>query len=216
MDTPVKSASGEPHNLDTLEWVGGHVALDFVNTVHNRYAEELRSYLQGYGDLLAWCRKADLIGPISQGYLEAGSERAKSAAFKESQELNAALYKVFSAAAHGETLPQESLDFLNNLVQKTVAWRHIAACADEDQGRKINCGWDFKGAPPYAVLGPIGWRAMELLENGPLDRIKECPPPEGCGWLYLDNSKNRSRQWCSMKTCGNTAKVRRFRQRQRA
>ena len=216
MDIPVKSAAGPVRNLETLEWVGGHVALDFVNTMGDRTGPEPKPYLHGYGDLLAWCRKADLIGPVSTGYLEAGSERAKSAAFKESQELNAALHRVFRAAAHGKTLSQESLDYLNNLVQRTVAWRHIAACVDEDQGRKINCGWDFKGAPPYAVLGPIVWRAMELLENGPLDRIKECPPPEGCGWLYLDNSKNRSRQWCSMKTCGNTAKVRRFRMRQKA
>jgi predicted RNA-binding Zn ribbon-like protein len=214
MQAPQKLTAAPARNLDTLEHVGGHLVLDFVNTWGDRTSGEPRPYLHDYEDLLEWCRRADLIGPTSSRYLNEGSERAKVAAFKESEELNAALFAVFSAAARREVIPQEQLDYLNTLVQRTVAWRQITAC--DDEGRKISCGWNFKGAPPYAVLGPIVWRAMELLENGPLDRIKECPPPQGCSWLFMDLSKNKSRQWCSMKTCGNTAKVKRFRERQRA
>ena len=214
MQAPQKLTAEFPRSLETLEWVGGHVALDFANTLSDRVSAEPKPYLHSYEDLLDWCQKADLIGPISRRHLSAGSERAKTAAFKESEELSTALFTVFRAAARQEALPQDSLDYLNSLVQRTVAWRNISAC--DDEGRKISCGWDFKGAAPYAVLGPIVWRAMDLLENGPLDRIKECPPPEGCGWLFMDLSKNRSRQWCSMKTCGNTSKVRRFRERRRA
>jgi predicted RNA-binding Zn ribbon-like protein len=32
---------------------------------------------------------------------------------------------------------------------------------------------------------------------------------EDCGWLFLDTSKNHTRRWCSMKSCGNRAKARR-------
>lgn len=211
MQAPQKLTAETPQ---TLGWVGGHLVLDFANTVGFRMNADPKPTLHSYDDLLDWCQTADLIGPNSRRHLSAGTERAKAAAFKESEELNTALFGLFRAAARHEPLPQDNLDYLNSLVQRTVAWRNISAC--DDQGRKISCGWNFKGAPPYAVLGPIVWRAMDLLENGPLDRIKECPPPEGCGWLYMDLSKNRSRQWCSMKTCGNTAKVRRFREKQRA
>jgi predicted RNA-binding Zn ribbon-like protein len=31
----------------------------------------------------------------------------------------------------------------------------------------------------------------------------------GCGWLFVDESRNGSRRWCSMKDCGNRAKARR-------
>jgi predicted RNA-binding Zn ribbon-like protein len=209
-----KLTAAPARSLETLEWVGGHVALDFANTMGERAGADPKPYLHDYADLLDWCQKADLIGPNSRRYLSEGSDKAKAAAFKESEELNEALYAVFRAAARGEPLPQSSLDYLNSLVQRTVAWRNMQVC--EGETGKISCGWNFKGAPPYAVLGPIVWRAMDLLENGPLDRIKECPPPEGCGWLYMDMSKNHSRQWCSMKTCGNASKVRRFRERQRA
>jgi len=75
--------------------------------------------------------------------------------------------------------------------------------------------WDLTAAPAEAYLGPVSWACADLLEHGPLDRIKICPADD-CGWLFLDVSKNRSRQWCSMTTCGNAAKVRRFRQRKAA
>ena len=166
--------------------------------------------LHTYEDLLSWEQKADLIGPNSRRNLSAGSDRAKAAAVKDAEALAATLRVLFQAAAREEALPQKALDHLNAIVRETAGWRRIAAC--EDGGRRIDCGWDFKGAPPSAVLGPIVWRAVELLETGPLDRVKECASDE-CGWLFLDTSKNRSRQWCSMQPCGNVSKVRRFRER---
>ena len=33
---------------------------------------------------------------------------------------------------------------------------------------------------------------------------------EDCGWLFLDTSRSGRRRWCSMQSCGNRAKARRF------
>jgi predicted RNA-binding Zn ribbon-like protein len=46
--------------------------------------------------------------------------------------------------------------------------------------------------------------AMRFLEPKVQHRLKVCP---ACRWLFLDKSKNRSRQWCDMKVCGNRAKA---------
>lgn len=46
--------------------------------------------------------------------------------------------------------------------------------------------------------------AMRFLEPKVQHRVKVCP---ACRWLFLDNSKNQSRQWCDMKICGNRAKA---------
>ncbi|HYH51840.1 MAG TPA: CGNR zinc finger domain-containing protein, partial [Acidimicrobiia bacterium] len=43
---------------------------------------------------------------------------------------------------------------------------------------------------------------------------KVCRQPD-CRWAYYDESRNRSRTWCSMESCGNRAKARSFRQRHR-
>ena len=48
---------------------------------------------------------------------------------------------------------------------------------------------------------------------GTWDRMKVCRQT-GCRWAYYDESRNRSRAWCSMETCGNRAKARSFRKRQ--
>ena len=46
-------------------------------------------------------------------------------------------------------------------------------------------------------------------------RLKVCPDDD-CGWAFYDWSKNRSATWCSMESCGNRAKARSYRERQRA
>lgn len=45
-------------------------------------------------------------------------------------------------------------------------------------------------------------------------RLKVCAA-EDCQWVFYDESRNRSRRWCSMEACGNRSKVRSFRQRAR-
>ena len=63
------------------------------------------------------------------------------------------------------------------------------------------------------MLWPVAWSAAELLAQGPLERIRECPGQDTCGWLFLDLSKNASRRWCDMRVCGNRAKARRHYER---
>ncbi|MGW5559426.1 CGNR zinc finger domain-containing protein [Micromonospora sp. NPDC003944] len=38
---------------------------------------------------------------------------------------------------------------------------------------------------------------------------------EGCGWLFLDSTRNHSRRWCDPLDCGNRARVRAYVQRHR-
>jgi predicted RNA-binding Zn ribbon-like protein len=45
--------------------------------------------------------------------------------------------------------------------------------------------------------------------NDELGKVKKCADTD-CGWLFLDMSRNRSRRWCDMKSCGNRAKARRY------
>lgn len=56
-----------------------------------------------------------------------------------------------------------------------------------------------------------GWRAaadlLDLLERAP-QRVRRCGNP-ACVLYFLDTSKNGSRRWCSMATCGNREKARR-------
>lgn len=198
--------------LEDIEIIGGHPAVDFVNTVGAWNSDAAGDYLTGYGDFLRWNEMAGLIGPNGLRILRATPEKDQAAAFAEAVRLREDLHDVFAARAAGQPLPRPALEHLNDIIRRTANWRCLAADEETDY-RDICCLWNFTGASAIAALGPIAWKAAELLELGQLDRLKECPGAH-CGWLFLDTSKNRSRQWCSMKTCGNNAKVRRFRERQ--
>jgi predicted RNA-binding Zn ribbon-like protein len=50
--------------------------------------------------------------------------------------------------------------------------------------------------------------------DGTWSRMKACAA-EDCRWAFYDRSRNRSRTWCSMAECGNRAKARSYRARQR-
>jgi predicted RNA-binding Zn ribbon-like protein len=50
--------------------------------------------------------------------------------------------------------------------------------------------------------------------DGTWSRMKACAA-EDCRWAFYDRSRNRSRTWCSMAECGNRAKARTYRARQR-
>ena len=72
-------------------------------------------------------------------------------------------------------------------------------------------GWRVEGsrltnAP--ALLAPALWSAGDLLTGPQLARVRECANDK-CLWLFLDESKNGTRRWCSMSACGNRAKAHR-------
>jgi predicted RNA-binding Zn ribbon-like protein len=52
----------------------------------------------------------------------------------------------------------------------------------------------------------------QTTADGSFARLKACRS-DACQWAFVDNARNRSRQWCDMAVCGNRAKARRFRSR---
>jgi predicted RNA-binding Zn ribbon-like protein len=81
----------------------------------------------------------------------------------------------------------------------------FAACALASSGGPAG--------PSQLWLGEACARSvMRFMDQKLVSRLKSCP---SCHWLYLDNSKNQSRQWCDMRVCGNRAKARTFYARQK-
>lgn len=68
------------------------------------------------------------------------------------------------------------------------------------------------------VQAAVGWVVADLARSqilGTWKRLKICPS-QGCGWVFIDNSKNGSRRWCEMSSCGNQHKVRAYRAKRRS
>ncbi|KAA9164909.1 CGNR zinc finger domain-containing protein [Amycolatopsis acidicola] len=80
-------------------------------------------------------------------------------------------------------------------------------------------------SPARLELGPAGAElvatsavaevlaaAARLTVLGEWPRLKICPADD-CRWAFYDQSRNRSRTWCSMRVCGNREKARAWRER---
>jgi predicted RNA-binding Zn ribbon-like protein len=65
---------------------------------------------------------------------------------------------------------------------------------------------------PRGALTRVLASTQILVRAGVWNRLKVCPD-DGCSWAFYDESRNRSRRWCSMDVCGNRHKVRAYRDR---
>jgi predicted RNA-binding Zn ribbon-like protein len=62
------------------------------------------------------------------------------------------------------------------------------------------------------AMGRLVAALYAAMQTEDWDRIKLCGSGT-CRWAFYDRSRNHSSRWCTMATCGNRAKARRFRQK---
>jgi predicted RNA-binding Zn ribbon-like protein len=193
------------------ELAGGHLALDFANTVGQHEPEYLSEWLAGYEDLVWWALRAGVLAEDEAEPLFAAARADAGEAervFARAIALREAIFRIFDAAGSGTAVEEADLAVLN--AELAAAGAHLRV-TQADEG----FGWGWEGEGLDRVLWPVARAAAELLTRGDLSRIGQCSG-ETCQWLYLDTSRNHSRRWCSMSDCGNRAKARRHYHRARA
>jgi predicted RNA-binding Zn ribbon-like protein len=206
MATPTSNALPSPL------LVGGRLCLDFCNTVEYHDTDQRLDMLRGgYPRLIWWSKALDLI---DEGQLERLLQLNDThpdqtrIVFDQATSLREPLYQIFVATI-AKTAPSPAwLQVLNDVVQQANDHRELV-------GREsVGLSWRWRDQDaPEAMLWPIALSAVDLLISDDLDRVRQCP---SCGWLFFDQSRNRSRTWCDMQYCGNRSKARRFYQRQKS
>lgn len=199
-------------HLAKLRVVGGNLALDYLNTRSGPPdgPYELEG-LRGYEDLVAWAVIAgDLAEPAARRLVEAARRRPQEAqrALERALQLRDPLHAVFAAIAAGDGPPPDALEAVRLGELEGLGGAELAS------GGGTTWTWTWSRDERFTrPIWPAVHAAVELLANGPLDRVKACG---GCSFLFLDDSKNRSRRWCSMDDCGTAEKMRRYVARRRA
>ena len=196
---------------------GGDVSLDFVNTLGWRLTGYPREYLRSYEDLLDWGRQAGLLA------LEETEDLSREATLdpegaretlSRALALREAIHRLISAHIAGESQDENDLSALNR--ELSIALSHLRVMPADGA---YSWGWDRSGDEGKTPLDSPLWRvaqsAAQLLTSEKLGRVKLCAG-EGCGWIFLDESRNSSRRWCDSRDCGNRERVRRHLARKRA
>lgn len=193
----------------TFDWnahrfSGGVLALDLANTVVFRDAPDRaldrfsdHSQLQGFARAAAQFRQG-----------EWGDARFRPpehpAQINRLIDVREAINTLFRTAVRGGGLQPANM----------AAFLQLGSALVCDEPGRQDLALPGSGMGPRDLsLGTAAFlSAMRLLEPARLGRVKICP---NCHWLYLDESRNRSRRWCDMTVCGNRAKAQRHYRRNR-
>jgi predicted RNA-binding Zn ribbon-like protein len=198
----------------TMKLIGGDPCLDFVNTVGGRVPADggslvIADKLAGYADLVAWTRHAGLLAEAEARRLARRAQRRPreaAAVVDRARRLREALHRTLRSLMQGRRPAREDLDLLNAEIVSARSREALRAGRDA-----VRWEWVDPVGRLDSLLWPIS-RAAAALVTSDLARLRQCGG-DRCGWLFLDRSRNRSRQWCTMEDCGNVSKVRRFRKR---
>jgi predicted RNA-binding Zn ribbon-like protein len=183
------------------------LCLDFANTLAWRGSAQSES-LHGLPDLLQWCASSGNLlwtGTVEESVAWVERHPAEAAAiFRGAIAIRETIYRIFHAAASGNAPTDDDLSALNRALKETPARSAL-------QRVGTGFGWrveEKRPATASTLLAPALWSAGDLLTGPQLARVRECANDK-CLWLFLDESKNGTRRWCSMTACGNRAKAHR-------
>jgi predicted RNA-binding Zn ribbon-like protein len=192
------------HSAGEPKLVGGHAAVDLVNTVSWRLDEDrCRDNLVDLSALLGWCKRADLIdAATAEGLAEAGSrDDALSQQVVDDvrdlrEKLSSALTMLIDSGDGGAVVVPRGLQ------------TYLVDALHRSELTGSPARWALAVRQLGDVPHLLAINALDLLQSKDLHRLRRCDGP-GCGWLFLDRTRSNTRRWCSSSDCGNRDRARR-------
>ena len=184
-------------------FVGERLCLDFVNTELIRDGARV-DLLGGFDDLLAWSAAARIAGAGQVREMASPWSGRPDAArtFERALRFRKTLRAMAARLASGAgSVPRAALDAINDVLRERVGDLAVVRTKDGYDTRFL-----ARWSGPEQVLVPIAESAAGLLSNGDLALVRKCENP-ACILYFYDTTKNHGRRWCSMRACGNRAKV---------
>lgn len=193
--------------------LGERLCLDFTNTTSEHPVPD-DEVLTEYPMLVYWGVFEHLLNDHEAGQLLRIAEAQPEAAadtLKEALMLRETLYRILVAEVDRNAVDPADMEAFHQALVQGLPFMRLM------RGDDGTYGWAGSGREDDLgrILWPVVWDAADLLQSTHLGQVRKCAGG-GCDWLFLDTSRNHSRCWCNMQTCGNRAKVRNHYQRKRS
>jgi predicted RNA-binding Zn ribbon-like protein len=190
-----------------MELIGGHVALDFVNTLGGSPDRADDEYLFAYPDLLTWLARVGLLPSDRHRDTGRAAEEAPGEAARvldDVRRLRGSVDHILRCRRSGEKADDRHLDLVRSAYADAAGHATLA-----EHATSYRLSWHTAGTESLRwPLWVIAAACLDLLADAPLELLGRC---EHCRWMFLDHSRNHSRRWCSMNSCGAIIKMRRHR-----
>ncbi len=176
--------------------VGNSLTLDFINTRICKQGQVI-DLLEGTDDLSEWLECAGLLRYVSGSYAALDAE-TKQRLFTDFLRVRDVLMELVRDVMASGELTNGHKEQLNEELRKYP-------CTKQIDGQETDMHIESYYEAAY-LPGAIVDNAAFLLTTVSPSKIKKCSNEE-CILFFYDNSRNASRRWCSMSTCGNRVKV---------
>jgi predicted RNA-binding Zn ribbon-like protein len=193
--------------VNTMTLDGGAPCLDFVNSGYDREKDVLLERLHSYDDLLVLTERTGLFDKAYVDRLEKAARASgtdAAAALLFARDCREKLYRLFAALARNSAdhLNPGILTGLNTLFAEGLRVKLLEINRNKPE-------FSYRPAPGdlYAPVWQLVLSAYDLLHDPNLPYLKQCAH---CSWLFIDRTKNHRKKWCSMESCGNPQKTKRY------
>ncbi len=196
----------QTEHIDVPPWlddhcIGGHPALDFINTNSHRLDPQLSvDRFNTVEKILSWLAYQSLVPTIQIRQINAKDQsELDKQLVKTVGRLRMQAEKVFDAIARGnQILPASFAGILKASSNRQI--QMLNTDVDLFEPGKF----ELKQINTNSINALLALLALDAIFKLPRNRIRACPR---CGWLFFDRSKGGRRKWCDMKACGNREKV---------
>ncbi len=200
-----------PSDPGPYQWraIGGHLALDLCNTMSWRLDPARRIDRLSSPALLADWFEAVSPAPhheeLRRQIIE--SPGPADTALGQVRDLRESFARLINAYL-GHGAPAQPDD----ITRIAAAQRAALAVATPSPGLPLT--WTIEPDDPGLLAHTLALSVAELAHQPDLSPLRRCDG-DGCGWFFLDTTRNHSRRWCDPLDCGNRARVRTYTERRR-
>jgi predicted RNA-binding Zn ribbon-like protein len=193
-----------------FSFVGHYRCLDFVNTALVA-ARGRADPIQDFDGLVSWLHDAGLIDAAQRSVAFEKWSRGREAqqVYAGALLFRIRLKEIAEKLTSRGQVPKSGLDAINEQLQSRVTRAKLKRGKSGFVERL-----ETELTEPRQLIVPLAQSAADLLCNGELSLVKRCANPS-CSLFFYDTSKNHTRRWCSMDTCGSRMKMAAYYQRRR-
>src|SRR5579872_3189790 len=207
-----KGAAMMPTANDALtELPSEPLCLQFADTTGNYRGTSAYDLVSDIEGLIEWCKRAGIVSPAQARACRLDARRRPDAARRVHERalaLRRSIHGIGAALALGRSPAADDIATLNSVLQQALSHTILSP------GRPSRWSFDEGGNRLERLLWPIARSAADLFTSTNAEKLVQCAG-QTCDWLFLDQTKNRSRRFCTSAGCGNRDRVARFYERRR-
>jgi predicted RNA-binding Zn ribbon-like protein len=197
------------NNRSAPVFLGGHLAMDFLNSIENLSDISTDWMSDGLG-LVGWLERAKIIDAMfAARIVKETDRRVLDAIAGKARKLREWLREFLTGPARHQKVPRANTSVapLNRVLADDDSYGQIV---NRRRPNEVESHFQFRRLnrwkTPSQLLQPIATAIVRLICEEDLGLVRACEG-QTCTLILLDKTKRRGRRWCSMAVCGNRAKA---------